>query len=305
MRSQTLIVCFLFSLVGFIFGPNAEAAFFSTSAAAGFGNSPWSGGGSASIGGPSSASYSTNFRNEVSSASASAASGLFSNNRLIRLSATANSPNVNTIHVASLGFATYSDRISSATNTNLGESLRLEFEISGVSDLQDIFIGGGIAELSLYSQPFFQPAFDLYGATGIFPGTSVGRNYKGLSQIGLTNFAANSSPLSSQIAFRGLYYVDAGRDFSSGEYGFYLTTRIKANAAGSSASMDVGNTITLLNVYNSEGQKVAFSDLTFASGARFSDVQAVQAVPEPTSLAIFAIGACGVGLARRRRREKQ
>lgn len=284
-----------------MYASNAKAEFVATGAAANIGNSPSGGQGTSAIGGGSSASFSFSGLRDTVSAKADSGAGNYSNNGLMKLSAISRSFTAGPDSlVSSLAIATYSDRIFSANNTNLSQFLRLELEISGVADL--VVSGDGTvasyggAGVDFSWSPGFTPASSLFGISGIgyTPdyGAFVVMGGDGLSQIGLTNFVAGSNGLG--VGFKGKIFVD-----TDSSYGFYMVTRVTASSYNASAFMNVGNTVTLLNVYNSNGQKIAFSDLSFESGSSFSDIQAV---PEPATVVGFAVGiVCFAGYGLRRR----
>ncbi|QDS94216.1 PEP-CTERM motif protein [Roseimaritima multifibrata] len=115
----------------------------------------------------------------------------------------------------------------------------------------------------------------------------------------VVDIVLNGTPFTNisvaNVVATGLAVGTGGEPFDSGGWRSY-----NVDVTGNLAPL-VGQTLTLRYV-----GAVTHSFSTFAVDNLFLDATSTAAVPEPSSLALFGIGACvaGVGAASRRRREK-
>lgn len=257
--------------------------YYSTAAAANIGSVPsvWGANGQSmsSIGGGSSVSYSFNGLRDVVAASASAQAGPFLSNSVLKLNSDSQSFTAGPDSlVSSLAIAGYTDRIYVSNNSHVGEPLRLLFELTGTTNLVTSVgpVGSyGAAEVDLAWSGSFETLGDLMGTSGIVASAFVVNNNDGLSHSGFSGFQSGSNGFGT--SFRGQFSVETAFDQQSASYGYSLTGRVFSSVYNGTAQMNVGNSVTLIAVYDSANQAIPFSDLTFASGAILT------AVPEPSA----------------------
>lgn len=185
------------------------------------------------------------------------------------------------------------------------ETLRLEFQVDGGLNATSEYIGlGSTSKLAIDTTDdpatfFDTPGFDHYansvsiGDPGDFSATYGA--YTNSEGIVLHSFEPEGLWDSVHLDgnhFSGTFHIDAHYNSLLGGYGWGVILHAESFAFGGSAAADFFDTMALSSVTLADGTPV---DVTFDSGLTFAPTAAT---PEPSTLALFSLGAIGFVLRR-------
>lgn len=197
-----------------------------------------------------------------------------------------------------------------------GEFITLNFSVDGFLDVTN---GGGFSSKSqsrLLVRAFGQNELDSIRPFDTWlrlDGIDIGQSHiAGLRvnpNIDPPIFSASGQSFSSFSWDPTSGFFEGDIEFRSsykdtyGGFGFTAVMATLTEAEGGTALADFSNSLTFTGITDSNGNLLNSSDYSFDSGFKPSGSTGV--VPEPTSLAIFGVGALGmIGFGRRRKKLK-